>query len=105
MSFCLLLTVHMYRSDEPAEAPDPEFAQLEAQAGLLTASAPPNESLQTFVYSATLSKDLQKNLSRRNKPTFGKKRAFKVGTTLGKQTQTTKCEGRALMRDHAQMIY
>jgi ATP-dependent RNA helicase DDX24/MAK5 len=38
--------------------------------------------LQTFVFSATLSKDLQRNLKRRSRPKFGKKGKVKPPSTL-----------------------
>ena len=62
---------------------DPEFAELERKAGLASAEHAANESMQTFVYSATLSKDLQQNLKKRKRfPGTGKK-AHKAISTLG----------------------
>lgn len=69
---------------------DPHFAALAGEAGLSLAEVSPNEHLQTLVYSATLSKDLQKNLSRRSKGGT-KKRKYKPATTLGRVVRRYVC--------------
>lgn len=62
---------------------DPEFAELERRAGLGSDHTQSNEDMQTFVYSATLSKDLQRNLKKHSRfPTTGKK-SYKPVSTLG----------------------
>ncbi|QRV76585.1 DEAD/DEAH box helicase [Ceratobasidium sp. AG-Ba] len=58
------LTARKQESETPDElADDPIFAAAEADA---VESTPANESMQTFVFSATLSKELQVNLARRS---------------------------------------
>ena len=57
------------------------FATLERETGLLPTSSEiaPSDSLQTFVFSATMSKELQGNLRKRWKPAI-KKDAEKKST-------------------------
>lgn len=55
---------------------DPIFAAGSA----ILADAAPREDMQTFVFSATLSKDLQQNLKRRQKPN---KKGVKKASALG----------------------
>lgn len=55
---------------------DPIFAAITSS----EATSQPREDTQTFVFSATLSKDLQQNLKRRQrKPKAGVKRASALG--------------------------
>ncbi|KAF8320485.1 DEAD-domain-containing protein [Clavulina sp. PMI_390] len=70
------LTIRPGSKDADATEKDPEFAALEKAAGLAADESPANESMQTFVFSATLSKDLQRNLK-------------KHGRTYAKKSQTT----------------
>lgn len=49
-----------------------------------TGQAKPNEKMQTFVFSATMSKDLQRNLKRRQRPKREGKKEVKPASTLGK---------------------
>ncbi len=69
--------------DTPQKDHDMEmtFATLEREAGLLPTSSEiaPSESLQTFVFSATMSKELQGNLRKKRKPGI-KKNADKKST-------------------------
>ena len=71
--------------DTPQKDPDMEmtFATLEREAGLLPTSSEiaPSESLQTFVFSATMSKELQGNLRKKRKP--GIKKNADRKSTLG----------------------
>ncbi|CAE6436260.1 unnamed protein product, partial [Rhizoctonia solani] len=58
------LTARRKESEEPDDmADDPVFAEAMASA---VDTAPANEQMQTFVYSATMSKELQTNLTRRS---------------------------------------
>ncbi|KAG8732185.1 ATP-dependent RNA helicase [Ceratobasidium sp. 423] len=58
------LTARQKEPEEPNEmADDPVFAEAAAAA---VDSTPANEQMQTFVFSATMSKELQTNLSRRS---------------------------------------
>ncbi|KAF8438991.1 P-loop containing nucleoside triphosphate hydrolase protein [Boletus edulis BED1] len=59
MDNILRLTVRQSKQDEI----EPELKAQESNA-----SPPPNDNMQTFVFSATLSKDLQRNLKRRSRP-------------------------------------
>jgi superfamily II DNA/RNA helicase len=43
------------------------------------------DQLQTFVFSATMSKDLQRNLKKRHKVSMHGKKGFKPASTLGKK--------------------
>jgi ATP-dependent RNA helicase DDX24/MAK5 len=50
--------------------------------------------LQTFVFSATLSKDLQRNLKKRSRPKGGRaKKHQKPATTLGKFDSLARFDG------------
>ncbi|CAE6493815.1 unnamed protein product [Rhizoctonia solani] len=71
------LTARKQELEEPDDmAEDPVFAEATAAA---VDSAPANDQMQTFVFSATMSKELQTNLSRRS----GKRRnKNKNGSTL-----------------------
>lgn len=55
------------------------------------------DSMQTFVFSATLSKDLQRNLKKRQRPHKGKKHA-KPASTLGKWSYRPSLLHRVSMR-------
>lgn len=44
------------------------------------------DNLQTFIFSATLSKDLQRNVKKRTRPKIGGKKGLKATSTLGKST-------------------
>ena len=59
-----------------ADDHDPVFAETSTILSLST----PREDMQTFVFSATLSKDLQQNLKKRYK---GGKKGVKRATALG----------------------
>lgn len=79
----LTISILLCRDGDNVETVDPEFAELERKAGLASAEQAINESMQTFVYSATLSKDLQQNLKKRKRfPGTGKK-GHKAISTLG----------------------
>ncbi|KAF9225963.1 P-loop containing nucleoside triphosphate hydrolase protein [Gyrodon lividus] len=73
MDNILRLTVRQSKQDEI----EPESTAQEDSQG--TAS---EDRLQTFVFSATLSKDLQRNLKRRFRPKVGKKGKFKPTSTF-----------------------
>ena len=60
--------------------------QLDQDFGGSEQSELPNQEMQTFVFSATLSKDLQLNLKRRKK---GASRKAKAASTLGIVTAPT----------------
>ncbi|KAF9239814.1 ATP-dependent RNA helicase [Melanogaster broomeanus] len=73
MDNILRLTVRQSKEDEI----EPQFPfQGDSQ------GAAPEDKLQTFVFSATLSKDLQRNLKRHSRPKFGKKGKVKPPSTL-----------------------
>ncbi|KAG9313623.1 ATP-dependent RNA helicase [Chiua virens] len=73
MDNILRLTVRQSKEDEiEPESNDPKTE----------ASSPSTTELQTFVFSATLSKDLQKNLKRRSRPKSGKRGSSKLPSTL-----------------------
>ncbi|KAG8216686.1 ATP-dependent RNA helicase [Butyriboletus roseoflavus] len=74
MDNILRLTVRQSKGDEI----EPELNDQERNAG-----SPRSDDLQTFVFSATLSKDLQRNLKRRSKIKLGKKGSSKPPSTLG----------------------
>ncbi|KAG2143014.1 ATP-dependent RNA helicase [Suillus clintonianus] len=80
MDNILRLTVRKSQEDEiePPEAPND---YLDTHKGAEDAEAPPVDALQTFVFSATLSKDLQKNLKRSYRQKSYKK-LFKPASTL-----------------------
>lgn len=66
LSFSTFSPHSLRRDEQPAEEVDPEFLELEKKAGLsLDADKNQNTDMQTFVYSATLSKDLQRNLKKK----------------------------------------
>ncbi|KAG6377615.1 ATP-dependent RNA helicase [Boletus reticuloceps] len=73
MDNILRLTVRQSKQDEI----EPELKAQESNA-----SPPPNDNMQTFVFSATLSKDLQRNLKRRSRPKPGKNGNSKPLSTL-----------------------
>lgn len=76
-----------HRPDEDASEPatsggKPAFEDLSREEERDSETA--REAMQTFVFSATLSKDLQRNLKRfSGKPREGGKGKFKQYTTLG----------------------
>lgn len=62
-----MIVIVFFRDEGPAQETDQEFLELEKKAGLASdVDQNQNERMQTFVYSATLSKDLQQNLKRKN---------------------------------------
>ncbi|KAF8553319.1 P-loop containing nucleoside triphosphate hydrolase protein [Imleria badia] len=73
MDNILRLTVRQSKEDEI----EPEVNGQEGNAG-----PPHSDGLQTFVFSATLSKDLQRNLKRRSRPKLGKRGNYKPPSTL-----------------------
>ncbi|KIJ61810.1 hypothetical protein HYDPIDRAFT_115264 [Hydnomerulius pinastri MD-312] len=73
MDNILRLTIRQSRDDEI----EPEAPARGANEG-----PAPEDKLQTFVFSATLSKDLQRNLKRRSRPKDVKKGKFKPPSTL-----------------------
>ncbi|KAH0835852.1 ATP-dependent RNA helicase [Lanmaoa asiatica] len=73
MDNILRLTIRKSKEDEI----EPELNGRECDAG-----SPRSDNLQTFVFSATLSKDLQRNLKRRFRPKPGKKGNSKPPSTL-----------------------
>jgi hypothetical protein len=76
------------RDENDGNAVDPKFIQLEKDAGLFASNAAtPDELMQTFVYSATLSKELQRNLKKRPKlPSGASRKNDQPKSTLGTST-------------------
>jgi ATP-dependent RNA helicase DDX24/MAK5 len=64
---------------------DADDAEMPALPGTNDSQAPEiaNDAMQTFVFSATMSKDLQQNLKRRQRPKGGKSSKDKPPSTLG----------------------
>ncbi|KAJ8585683.1 ATP-dependent RNA helicase [Rhizopogon salebrosus TDB-379] len=79
MDNILRLTTRKSQEDE-IESPEDQGDSLEAPQGTETSIATSADALQTFVFSATLSKDLQKNLKRLQKNY--RKKDFKPASTL-----------------------
>lgn len=75
--------IHFSRDGDTTAQADPEFAELERRAGLASDHTQANEDMQTFVYSATLSKDLQRNLKKHSRPPASSKKSYKPVSTLG----------------------
>ncbi|KIK99198.1 hypothetical protein PAXRUDRAFT_823034 [Paxillus rubicundulus Ve08.2h10] len=71
MDNILRLTVRQSKEDE-----------IEAEGTAQENGISPEDGLQTFVFSATLSKDLQRNLKRRSRPKVGKTGKSKPSSTL-----------------------
>lgn len=65
------------------EAIEPEGEGSGDEAETSEDEAFPKEQLQTFVFSATLSKDLQRNLKKRGRPQGKGKKNSKPASTLG----------------------
>lgn len=92
-SFSIIITfiifyfspLQILRDTEGSQVKDPEFAELERKAGLAhdDADSMVNEQMQTFVFSATLSKELQTNLRRRQRH-FARSRVITKGRGKGK---------------------
>jgi len=74
------LIIHQFREDRIESDFDPtsiKGVEEDTKEGIL-------DELQTFVFSATLSKDLQRNLKKRSRPKGDKtKKKNKPATTLG----------------------
>ena len=82
----LALLIHTQRDDDETET-GPSAQPAEVPVDSAAVSALPKDDLQTFVFSATLSKDLQRNLKRHSKPKGKKNR--KPASTLGVLFPTT----------------
>ncbi|KAG0706963.1 ATP-dependent RNA helicase [Suillus ampliporus] len=80
MDNILRLTIRKSQEDE-IEPPEAPGNSLDAQQGAENPEATPVDALQTFVFSATLSKDLQKNLKRGSHQSH-KKKLSKPASTL-----------------------
>jgi ATP-dependent RNA helicase DDX24/MAK5 len=57
---------------------------LEPDADLPSETEPTKDQMQTFVFSATMSKDLQQNLKKRQKPRGKRTGSTQPASTLGK---------------------
>lgn len=71
---------HIHRCSQ-VQGPDDQDPVFAATSSRLTDS-PARDDMQTFVFSATLSKDLQQNLKRRNRSSTSKKRPTKQASAL-----------------------
>ncbi|KAG1753535.1 ATP-dependent RNA helicase [Suillus paluster] len=81
MDNILRLTIRKSQEDE-IEPPEAPGDSLDAQKGAGNPEATPLDALQTFVFSATLSKDLQKNLKRSYRQKSHKMKLSKQASTL-----------------------
>jgi hypothetical protein len=86
MCYDILLVIETLRCSTPREdeieSPEAPGDSLDAHKDAENTEATPVDALQTFVFSATLSKDLQKNLKRSYRQK-GYKKLSKPASTLG----------------------